>query len=356
MLLDKLRTIKLRPKIFTIHSWIGLIVGIFIAIMGLTGSGIVFMHELDHTLNPALMHITPQEQLLSIDLIIAPVIRSHPNLAIDSIELPQTSSDPVVVMMKTAQGERLETYINPYTAIILGERIWEKSIVGFMHTLHYTLFAGKIGKIVVGVEGLLFLVVSLTGMLLWTGWRRLNAGVRIRWNSPRFINFDLHNLVGFCSGLFLILLSLTGTSIVLVQLALTPPDIATPEIVQPILQLQSVLQTADLALPGGKISSVAFDSDGKTILLRKKLPEQQTGIFDLNTIEIDRATGKVISATKVIEPPPMFKVILTIVDLHYGTWGGLTSQILYIVIGFIPTLLMVTGFLLWKRQRKIEIE
>ena len=88
MLLDKLRTIKLRPKIFTIHSWIGLIVGIFIAIMGLTGSGIVFMHELDHTLNPALMHITPQGQLLAIDLIIAPVIRSHPNLAIDSIELP----------------------------------------------------------------------------------------------------------------------------------------------------------------------------------------------------------------------------------------------------------------------------
>ena len=98
---------------------------------------------------------------------------------------------------------------------------------------------------------------------------------------------------------------------------------------------------------------VSFSPDGETISLRKKLPEQQTGMFDLSTVEIDRATGKVISATKVIEPPPMFKVILMVVALHYGTWGGVTSQILYVVIGLIPTLLMVTGFSLWKRQGKV---
>jgi uncharacterized iron-regulated membrane protein len=140
MLLNKLRTIKLRPIIFTVHSWIGLIVGIFIAIIGLTGSGIVFMHELDHTLNPTLMHVEAQGQPQSIDLNLAPVIRSHPNLAIDSIQLPKTRNDSVMVMLKTAQDERKQIYINPYTSTILGERIWEKSLVGFMHTLHYTLF------------------------------------------------------------------------------------------------------------------------------------------------------------------------------------------------------------------------
>jgi uncharacterized iron-regulated membrane protein len=283
------------------------------------------------------------------------VIRSHPNLAIDSIQLPKTSSDPVMVSMKTAQGERLEIYVNPYTSQILGERIWEKSIVGFMHTLHYTLFAGNAGQIAVGVEGVLFLVVSLTGMVLWTGWRRLKTGLRIRWNSPKFLDFDLHNVGGFVTGLFLIVLSATGIFIVVVHLALSPPSADVPAQIQPIAQLASVLQAADLALPEGKISLVSFAPDGKTISLRKKLPEQQTGMFDLSTVEIDRATGKVISATKVIEPPPMFKVILTIVDLHYGTWGGLTSQILYVVIGLIPTLLMVTGFSLWKKQSNIKI-
>lgn len=353
MLLDKLQTIKLRPLIFTVHSWIGLVVGIFLAIMGLTGSGIVFMHEFDHTLNPALMQVEAQGQPQSLDLNLAPVVRSYPNLAIDSIQLPKTSSDPVMISIKTVQGERQEIYVNPYTSKILGERIWEKSIVGFMHTLHYTLFAGNAGQIAVGVEGVLFLLVSLTGMVLWTGWRRLKTGLRIRWNSPKFLDFDLHNVGGFVTGLFLIVLSATGIFIVVVHLVLSPPSEATPAKIQPIAQLASVLQTANLALPEGKISLVSFSPDGETILLRKKLPEQQTGMFDLSTVEIDRATGKVISATKVIEPPPMFKVILMVIALHYGTFGGLTTQLLYVVIGLIPTLLMVTGFSLWKRQGKV---
>ncbi len=356
MLLDQLQTIKLRPLIFQVHSWIGLLIGVFIAIMGLTGSGIVFMHQLDHTLNPALMHVEPQRQPQSIDLNIAPVIRLHPNLAVESIELPKTSSDPVMIMMKTAKGERLETYINPYTSQVLGERIWEKSIIGFMHTLHYTLFAGKVGQIAVGVEGLLFLVISLTGMLLWTGWRRLKTGLRVRWDSSKFLNFDLHNVAGFLSGLFLILLAITGTLITIIQIALTEPIVDPPAIIQPIAQLQSVLRAADRALPEGKISLVIFSPDSQTISIRKKLPQQQTGTFDLSTVEIDRATGKVLSATKVIEPPPMFKVILMIVDLHYGTWGGLTTQILYVVIGLMPTLLIVTGFSLWKKQRNLKLD
>ena len=74
-------------------------------------------------------------------------------------------------------------------------------------------------------------------------------------------------------------------------------------------------------------------------------------MFDLSTVEIDRATGKVISATKVIEPPPMFKVILAIVALHYGTFGGLTTQILYVAIGLIPTVLLVTGLLMRRGRR-----
>ena len=355
MSIDRLKTIKLRPILFTIHSWIGLLVGVFIAMIGLTGSGIVFMHQLDRTLNPALMQIEAKGRPQSVDLNIAPVVRSHPNLAIESIQLPQTDTDPVMVTIKTLQDERQEIYVNPYTSQILGERIWEKSIVGFMHTLHYTLFAGKIGQIAVGVEGLLFLIASLTGMLLWTGWRRLKAGVRIRWNSPKFINFDLHNVVGFLAGLFLILLSVTGTLIVVIHLALTPPDLAVPKIVQPIDRLADVLQTADRALPEGKISLVSFSPDGETISLRKKLPQQQTGMFDLSTVEIDRATGKVISATKVIEPPLMFKVILAIVALHYGTFGGLTTQILYVFVGLAPLALLITGFVMWRHRKSKEV-
>jgi uncharacterized iron-regulated membrane protein len=139
------------------------------------------------------------------------------------------------------------------------------------------------------------------------------------------------------------------------HLVLSPPAIATPAQILPIERLAAVLQTADRALPEGKISSVSFSPDGKIILLRKKLPEQQTGMFDLSTVQIDRATGKVIAATKVIEPPPLFKVILPIVALHYGTFGGVATQILYVALGAIPTGLLVTGFLMWQQRQQRQI-
>ncbi|MHC5725239.1 MAG: PepSY domain-containing protein, partial [Nostoc sp.] len=34
-------------------------------------------------------------------------------------------------------------------------------------------------------------------------------------------------------------------------------------------------------------------------------------------------------------------------DLHYGTFGGLPTRILYVFVGLAPLVLFVTGFLMW---------
>ena len=48
--------------------------------------------------------------------------------------------------------------------------------------IHMTLLAGKVGEIVVGICGLLLLILCLTGLTLWTGWRKLIPDFKIRWN------------------------------------------------------------------------------------------------------------------------------------------------------------------------------
>lgn len=57
-----------------------------------------------------------------------------------------------------------------------------------------------------------------------------------------------------------------------------------------------------------------------------------------------------LKAEKVLEPNPVFKVLLTIVDLHYGTFGGLATRILYVFIGLMPTVLFITGLVMRRRQ------
>jgi PepSY-associated TM region len=75
------------------------------------------------------------------------------------------------------------------------------------------------------------------------------------------------------------------------------------------------------------------------------------GMFiDLSTVEIETATAKVRSASKVSESPLLFQVILTVVALHYGTLGGLTTQILYLAIGLMPIVLLTMGYLMWRQR------
>jgi uncharacterized iron-regulated membrane protein len=38
-----------------VHLWLGLDFGLFLAVIGLTGSVLVFWHELDEAINPALL-------------------------------------------------------------------------------------------------------------------------------------------------------------------------------------------------------------------------------------------------------------------------------------------------------------
>lgn len=349
-------TKKLRQWFVPIHRWLGLVLGIFIAIMGLTGSAIVFMHEFDRTLNPALMHVAAQGRSQPLDAIVAPVVRSHPNLQVDWIKLPQNGDEPVMVAMKTPNGQRLETYVDPHTATVLGERIWERSIVGLMHAIHHDLLLGNVGLYAVGAIGVGLLLVSCTGILLWSGWRRLKSGVTVRWHVPRLLNFDLHNVSGFGSGVLLLVSAVTGVAIVALHIVLSPPPAEPQSSFQPLPNLQSLVATADRAMPAGKISMLAFSPDRQSVTIRKKMPDQETGIFDLSTIEIATATGKVSSAQKVTAPPPLFKVILPIVALHYGTFGGVTTRILYVALGAMPTVLLVTGFLMWQqRQQRRQI-
>ncbi|MGH8499406.1 MAG: PepSY domain-containing protein [Methylococcales bacterium] len=48
-----------------VHGWLGLLLGLFLAIFGLTGSILVFHAEINELLNPALLTVTPPQEGVS---------------------------------------------------------------------------------------------------------------------------------------------------------------------------------------------------------------------------------------------------------------------------------------------------
>lgn len=129
--------------------------------------------------------------------------------------LAPTPTTPDKVKIKPLNQPSLELLVNPYTGEII-EEANENRFFKWMHKLHDRLFIGRIGsfdpgRIIVGVSAFLVLVINLTGVILWDGWRRLHQGFQIKWQAkPLRLNYDIHKVVGILAALFLSLTALTG--------------------------------------------------------------------------------------------------------------------------------------------------
>ena len=358
---------KIRNLVRSLHGSIGLVMGLLFLIVSLTGAGIVFHEELDHAINQSLHKVAVQSTSVPFDDIIAPVQKAHPELPVQSVSFPKQSNGTYIVTMTDKNGHRLETFVNPYTGAVLGERVWEYSLTGFLYTLHHELFLGNIGMIILIVVGVALLLMSITGLILWTGWRKLRSGFKIRWNAPlSILSFDLHQVSGIVSQLFLAILAITG--VIIVALHLFPSLIlgareTQPQPIlsnQPPLALNQLLQKAEATFPDGKITTVAFNpQQPHKFIVTKHFPEQDTGRFDLSTIELDRYSGEVLLANKVLKPNALFRFLIVIANLHFGTIAGLPSRIFYVFVGIVPLILFVTGVKMlvarkWDRAAKKE--
>jgi uncharacterized iron-regulated membrane protein len=210
---------------------------------------------------------------------------------------------------------------------------------------------------------MLLLLLSVTGLILWPGWKKLVAGFAIRWHSlPHLINYDIHKVGGILSCVFLIAIASTGTAMTfetqfksaVYSLAGTPkPPQLTSTIVanSPTIAADIVLQKADLALPSGKSLSITFPRKPQgTFLVRKRLvgdihPNGSSYVY------LDRYSGEVLRVENSFTTNAAFRIIISWFPIHIGAFGGLTTRILYVFIGFTPTLLSLTGLALWRRRQ-----
>ncbi len=360
---------KLRKLALIWHRYLGLTFGLLLVLLGLTGSALVFWREIDHALNPSLMQVAPQAEPQSIDALLASARQAHPDLQLQSVTFPEPPGRTTYLISLKPQDQleveqSTEVFVNPYTAEVLGSRQSDRHLMGFLYKLHLSLFGGEVGEAVVGVCGLLLILLGFTGLILWPGWSNLAHGFRIRWNAsaPR-VNYDIHNVWGFWSNVFLVIIGFTGAVIVLAHhspaftalfFGSSPkaqPIVVTPQ--QQSIAISEILQKADAALPGGETTSIFFaDKPEQQVTVSKRFPQDfQPPIHDFgfSTVEINQYSGEILRVNKVIEPAPTgLKIALLLAALHFGTFWGLPSQILYVLIGLIPTALFITGFVMWR--------
>ncbi|AKJ08426.1 Putative iron-regulated membrane protein [Archangium gephyra] len=235
-------SITFRKIIFWPHLVSGVIAGIVIGIMSLTGAAIAFESELVDWADSANRRVqvpSADAPRLSVDELLARVKEARPKAQPSGVTVYPEPDSAVLVLTGRAEG----VYVNPYTGEVReqGAKGW-RSFFHLMEEWHRWLGAQgdnrPVGKAITGVSNAAFLFLAISGLYLWWPRKWTMKTVRpVLWFrgglKGKARDFNWHNTIGFWALPVLIVLTATGMVIsykwasdLVFKLAGTEPPVA----------------------------------------------------------------------------------------------------------------------------------
>ena len=164
----------MRRVLFQVHRWVGLIAGVYVLVISVTGAALVFRIDLQRAMHPHLFTPRTAGALADPVTIMESVSRAYPGHSLSGVDAP-TTARPTYLAYVTTPGQFATVLIDPVSAEVLGE-LPENSMVRTLQDLHYDLLAGRTGRTVNGVGAAAVLVMGITGACIWWPGRRRGAG------------------------------------------------------------------------------------------------------------------------------------------------------------------------------------
>jgi uncharacterized iron-regulated membrane protein len=375
------RLLLLRKTAFYVHMLLGLSIGLLASTICLTGSLIVYKPEIESLLLGPVSHLVPpaEHRTVSLHLVADAVKEKYPGCRIVQAYLHAEPDLAWSFDLNCRPRGRVVVYVDKYRGNITGEDHFQGKWTQWIYDLHVRLLSGATGETVNGVGALLLVVLASTGLVVWwPGVKHWSSAFRFesraRWRRK---NYDLHRLTGFVASLLLMFVAVTGayfafpkTYEAIIAWAAQKPSVlpaprtktATPG----QIGLDAIYATAVRALPAGETTLFTFPQQKDApYSLRRMLPGDWRRTGD-NLVYIDQYTGQVIRINYHRELPWPIRFTRDLYPLHFGTFGGDFTRVLWIFVGFAPAILYISGLLMWwnrsilpalrRRHRRRETE
>ena len=282
------KKLLIRKIAFQIHLWIGIAIGLYIVVLSLTGSALVFRREMDRAFAPDRPVRDPARQTLSVEELTAAARRAYPDYTIENVGLIQRRA-PVIQFdfRKAGEPELIEREFNAYTGEDIGDPFpasseWLLWVVSLHDDL--LIVRDQRGRFWNGVGSILATLLCITGAIVWwpgiASWRR---GISIkRKSSWKRFNFDTHSALGFWFFSIIAIWAVSGIY---------------------------------LSMPSAFMDVVNWF-----------FGPQPDNIENVRVID---------------------RVMEWMVRLHFGRWRSHTLKVVWVIMGLIPAIMFVTGGIMW---------
>jgi uncharacterized iron-regulated membrane protein len=349
------RETRVRSVLFNLHLAGGLVAGLFLLILGVSGAVLAFSDEIDAFLHPSVFKVAPQAQRLPLTQLAANAAAVlHPGDII-AVYVPSARPDRSYWFTAIPRQHRLprQVFVNQYTGEVLGNL----SVVRFtvmMKALHTI-------PIVMGFSSIVLIFLAPSGLYLW--WPLKRIGINTSANFRR-VSFDLHNSLGFFSSLFLFGFAATGGYMaferwtVPVTIAITQSKPMQRTVVsqqktegQPI-SADLACSIAKNALSGASILWVSIPHEPRAVyLVKMRFPEDHSDNGG-SIVLIDQFSGSMLDVVSTRNASPAQRVVNLNRALHTGAIGCDTGRFLAALASLTLPMQAITGAWLWWTKRR----
>jgi uncharacterized iron-regulated membrane protein len=363
-----------------IHLWLGLASGLIVFVVALTGSILVFEEELELLFHrkqlkvgQVLSHRKSYDELATV------VKVAYPGKNIKGFNIYPDPERSVLFSVGKSKEELLLVGVDQYTGKVLGHQDHNKRFFTIVLKLHRYLLMGTTGKVITGVSCLIFIVMLISGLIIW--WPATKAAIRqrfkVKWKAKfKRVNWDFHAVFGFYSFIFLLIIASTGlvwsypwvNKMIFVlsdgkpQVKYKAPENISPENLSNAGIYEKVVAATNREYPYKGETRVSVPlGDSLSINVFKENKEVKLANV-ASAAWFDRRSGEVLRVRPYEKESTGMKVRRLIYPIHTGSAYGWPTKIIAFVVSLFAATLPVTGTLIWlgrirkKKRARIAVK
>jgi uncharacterized iron-regulated membrane protein len=359
---------RARRLLRQVHLWIALVLCLPLVVLGVTGSILVYRHELENLFEPPPRLSTQTGKPHTVAQIIATVqTRIGIEFAPLLYEAPTASEQPATLRLVAFGGAEkgprvIDVLVDPVSLDLV--RWHYEPFPGFLHVvirLHGNLLMGRAGRVYVGWLGLAMLALGISGLILWwPGRNRWRAAFLVKRGARGLRLYrDLHGALGIWAFVVFISVSFSG-----VYLAF-PRTVGAA--IRTLLPSRDANSSAPIVRDAGAqridtdhAIAIALSTTPGARLISIRLPLRPEQPYRVSFAHPGDARGAPEVAAMInpwsgelielIDPrrfAPAQTVLARQGPIHFGQGLGWAWRILVCVSGLLPAIFAVTGVAMW---------
>jgi len=370
----------LKKQILWLHKWLGLLCGMVVFVVSLTGCIYVFYDDLKLSVYPENYFtdtaVYENQEALPVSYLAKMAQEALPQgEKLSRIDLYPSKNRTWVFRALKRDNDAFgywnyytyykSVFVNPYTGKVQTVENTRNNFFQIVLQLHMNLLLGKkTGGTIVGSATVLFIIILLSGLVLWwpKKWKRKTLKRSVWFDfkvNRKRLNYDLHNILGIYSICFALLFSFTGLAFAFPAFKKTyvqvfnslgstestryqPKDNHLPEVSKYTVDngLYFILKQH----PDADMVSIRLKED-TTQDMQVRLKKDRSGHFVWYYFDMATNSIKDVEISELQLPGD--RLASMNYDLHVGSYGGFGTKILAFIMALICASLPLTGFIIW---------